>query len=105
MHLENNFQSLDNVTEPELDEEGGGQRENAATSSQSLDSARLVNSESIQNLSAAILFRRHQEEAIKTEVNAGDEMPGHLIDQVLDVDSLITRLLRAISDTVHSKKL
>ncbi|XP_034240771.1 platelet binding protein GspB isoform X2 [Thrips palmi] len=105
LHLENNFQTLDNVTEPELEEEGGGQRESATTASQNLNSARLVNSESIQNLSAAILFRRLQEEAIKTEANAGDEMPGHLVDQVLDVDSLITRVLRAISDTVHSKKL
>lgn len=105
MHLENNFQTLDNVTEPELDEEAGGQRENSSTTSLNVDSARLVNSESIQNLSAAILCRRLQEEAIKTEANTGDEMPGHLVDQILDVDSLITRVLRAISDTVHSKKL
>ncbi|XP_026275184.1 uncharacterized protein LOC113204282 [Frankliniella occidentalis] len=100
LHFENNFQTLDNVTEPELEEEGGGQRD--STISENNDT-RLVNSESIQNLSAAI-FRRLQEESLKTESSTTDEAPGNLIDQVLDIDSLITRVLRAISDAVHSKK-
>ncbi|KAJ1532240.1 hypothetical protein ONE63_000857 [Megalurothrips usitatus] len=102
IHLENVFQTLDNVTEPELEEEGGGQRDSVI--SESSDTARLANSESIQNLSAAILYRRMQEEAIKTESYTSDEVPGHLVDQVLDVDSLVTRVLRAISEAVHTKK-
>ncbi|KAK3930638.1 ATP synthase subunit b [Frankliniella fusca] len=102
LHLENNFQTLDTVTEPELEEEGGGGQRDS-TISETNDS-RLVNSESIQNLSAAI-FRRLQEEALKTETSTMDEVPGNLIDQVLDIDSSITRVLRAISDAVHAKKL
>lgn len=102
MHLESNFQTLDNVTEPDLEEEGGGQRD--STISDTTEPSRLVNSESIQNLSAAI-FRRLQEEAVSSETNVTDDVPGHLVDQVLDVDSLVTRVLRAISDSVNQKKM
>ena len=101
VHIENGFQTLDNETEPVLEEEGGGHRD--VSSAENADSARLVNSESIQNLSAAILFRRFQEEAIGNEVNVLDEVPMHLVDQVLDIDTLITRVLRAISEAVHAK--
>ena len=101
IHVDNGFQTLDNETEPDLEEETGGHRDLSSTDN--VDSTRLVNSESIQNLSAAIMFRRLQEEGIGNEANLSDDAPGHLVDQVLDIDSLITRLLRAISNAVNVK--
>lgn len=60
------------------------------------DTPRLVNSESLQNLSAAILTRQQQEEGTSTTDN--EELPNALplVDQVVDVDMLLTSVIKAI---------
>lgn len=63
--------------------------------------ARLANSESLQNLSLAILKRQELEQNSEEERRDLGAMPsflpaGSLVDQVIEVDNLVTKLLKVV---------
>ena len=56
----------------------------------------LTNSESLQNLSQAILLRQKQEEEVAMNVVVNQHTSTTLVDQVIEVDNLITKLLKVL---------
>ncbi|KAL1140254.1 hypothetical protein AAG570_000186 [Ranatra chinensis] len=57
----------------------------------------LTNSESLQNLSQAILQRQKQEEEVAKDLSIHTEThPSTLVDQVIEVDNLVTKLLKVL---------
>uniref|UniRef100_A0A0A9Y6E1 Methionine--tRNA ligase n=2 Tax=Lygus hesperus TaxID=30085 RepID=A0A0A9Y6E1_LYGHE len=56
----------------------------------------ITNSESLQNLSEAILRRQKEEEESAKEMTVNRSVQTGLIDQVIEVDNLITKLLKVM---------
>ncbi|KAL3268411.1 hypothetical protein HHI36_007526 [Cryptolaemus montrouzieri] len=79
-----------------------GHTHNMISSTHSLMNPRLTHSESLKDLSQAILNRERSEQAnslslsFSSEMGTTDLFPMSLIDQVIDVDNSITRLLKVI---------
>ncbi|XP_045475050.1 putative leucine-rich repeat-containing protein DDB_G0290503 isoform X2 [Harmonia axyridis] len=79
-----------------------GHSHNMISSTHSMMNTRLTHSESLKDLSQAILNREKSEQAnslslsFTGEFGGEDTFPVPLIDQVIDVDNSITRLLKVI---------
>ncbi|KAK9890642.1 hypothetical protein WA026_012002 [Henosepilachna vigintioctopunctata] len=79
-----------------------GHSHNMISSTHSLMNSRLTHSESLKDLSQAILNREKFEQSnsmnvsLSSEAGANELFPMSLVDQVIDVDNSITRLLKVI---------
>lgn len=81
-----------------------GHSHNMISSTQSLMNSRLTHSESLKDLSQAILNREKSElphslslnVSYSSETSPSEFFPATLIDQVVDVDNAVTRLLKVI---------
>ncbi|KAF6206302.1 hypothetical protein GE061_017532 [Apolygus lucorum] len=65
----------------------------------------ITNSESLQNLSEAILRRQKEEEESAKEMTVNPSVQTGLIDQVIEVDNLITKLLKVMHIIQCKEKL
>uniref|UniRef100_T1I167 Uncharacterized protein n=1 Tax=Rhodnius prolixus TaxID=13249 RepID=T1I167_RHOPR len=63
----------------------------------------IANSESLQNLSDAILRRQKEEEQVAKEMIVRQPPPSGIVDQVIEIDNLVTKLLKVLRITQNSK--